>query len=380
MKLVAWVVLLGGSVLGADAPQKGVVLEDVRCLRDATQGYALYVPSNYSADREWPLLLAFDPRARGLNAVERFAEAAEKYGWIVAGSNNSRNGSWDLSLAALGAMSKDVLERFRVNEKRLYTAGMSGGARVAMQIGLSTGGNVAGVIAGSAGYPDSQPRKTVTFAVFGVAGTEDFNWYEMQEVDKALKTPHRLRIFEGGHVWMPKEVASEAVEWMELVAMRKKLRALDAKVVEALWNRREASAKGLTGKAAWEAWKALGEDFAGLYERASEAAEMAKKLEKDKSVKEGVKHEREEMELELQVRREISAAEAGLGEPTRRRDSLEQLSEKVGRLVRQGKQEKDSVERRVARRVTRGLSSAVSDTQYRKVLEEAGLQRGMGRQ
>lgn len=193
---------------------QGEIVADIRCAADASQGYALYVPKAYRADKAWPLLLLFDPRARGVTGVERFAEAAEKFGWIVAGSNNSRNGSWDVSMASLTAMSRDLMARYSIDEKRMYTGGMSGGARVAMQVALGTG-RIAGVIAGSAGYPDSEPRKSVPFKVFSVAGTEDFNWLEMQELDRALKTPHRLRIFEGGHVWMPKEVAIEAIEWME---------------------------------------------------------------------------------------------------------------------------------------------------------------------
>src|SRR2546423_11622446 len=65
----------------------GKVAPKVACEKDATQTYALYLPSTYTPKSQWPVLYAFDPSARGLVPVERFREAAEKYGFIVAGSN-----------------------------------------------------------------------------------------------------------------------------------------------------------------------------------------------------------------------------------------------------------------------------------------------------
>ena len=98
MVLVAFLAMLAAA---ADLP-RGETIPDVRCADDALQGYALYLPSCYTADREWPVIFAFDPGGRGLNPVERYKKAAEKYGYIVAGSNNSRNGSWDVSKGGSG--------------------------------------------------------------------------------------------------------------------------------------------------------------------------------------------------------------------------------------------------------------------------------------
>jgi poly(3-hydroxybutyrate) depolymerase len=140
----------------------GAVIERVECMGDATQTYALYVPSGYSSARRWTVLLAFDPAARGRVMVEKYRAAAEQYGVVVAASNNSRNGPVAISNAAAQAMIRDVSLRFSVDPQRLYLTGLSGGARVAMGIALG-GNNIAGVIASSAGFPDSQPRGRVDF-------------------------------------------------------------------------------------------------------------------------------------------------------------------------------------------------------------------------
>src|SRR5690349_15033911 len=73
---------------------------NITCAPDPSQSYALYLPSNYSPDRRWPIIYAFDPFARGTVPVELYKRAAEKYGYIVAGSNNAKNGPGSLEMAA----------------------------------------------------------------------------------------------------------------------------------------------------------------------------------------------------------------------------------------------------------------------------------------
>src|ERR1051326_6638302 len=91
--LFSILVLAVGLSFGAQAqtPAPGTVHASVTALADPTNSYALYLPSAYSPAKRWPLLLVFDPFARGEVSVKLFHEAAEKYGFIVVGSNNSRN-------------------------------------------------------------------------------------------------------------------------------------------------------------------------------------------------------------------------------------------------------------------------------------------------
>ena len=63
----------------SDLP-RGEIIAHVACAKDATQSYALYLPSNYTSDRSWPVIYAFDPGGRGQNPVDRYRAAAEKYG------------------------------------------------------------------------------------------------------------------------------------------------------------------------------------------------------------------------------------------------------------------------------------------------------------
>src|SRR5262245_30176848 len=109
---VAIAVIMRGTAT-AQPVVVGQILDDVQCTRDTEQHYSLYVPSTYTPERSWPVILAFDAGGRGGRAVERYQAAAEKYGYIVAGSNNSRNGPWQISVDAARAMNADLEEKFR---------------------------------------------------------------------------------------------------------------------------------------------------------------------------------------------------------------------------------------------------------------------------
>src|ERR1700724_3512568 len=135
-KPAVWLLLVffTGGTVSAQVLPRGQIIDDVRCGDDPAQHYSLYLPSNFTPDRMWPIILAFDAGGRGRRAVERYQVGAERYGYIVAGSNNSRNGPWKRSLDAARALTADVTGRFPVDLQRIYTAGMSGGARVAMML------------------------------------------------------------------------------------------------------------------------------------------------------------------------------------------------------------------------------------------------------
>jgi poly(3-hydroxybutyrate) depolymerase len=351
----------------------GRVIDDVRCVADPSQGYALYLPSNYTAAREWSLLIAFHPGANGRAITEKYRAAAEQYGYIVAGSNNSRNGPANVSAASVAAMSVDLGRRFSVDAHRLYLTGMSGGSRLALQVAL-TNPTVAGVIASSAGFLDNQPRTSVPFAVFGTAGTEDINHLEMRILDRTLRSPHRLVIFEGGHTLPPDAVALEAIEWMELQAMKSGRRGRDETFVDHLFDtRRRAASEAADPVAEVHRLEALAEDFRGLRDVTAIAAEAAA-LAKRPDVKTALARERADDDAEQQILSEVLTLEAGLGKADQRAQSLLRLRDRLARLSRAAAADVDSPERRQARRVLRqltmGAAERTTDPEYLDLLRQ----------
>jgi len=212
------------------ALEKGKIISKVKCLKNRTLNYAAYIPSTYSEDKKYPVIFCFDPSGNGVTPVEILMDDAEKLGYILVGSNVSKNGlAWDIIADHYDVLLADVTERLSVDSARIYTCGFSGGSRVASSIAILKGG-ISSVIGCSAGLPQLKEAIKTKFDYIGFAGSDDMNYAEMVNLDGALEKNnirHQLVVFEGTHAWPPKEVLSEAFTWMELHAMRDKKKPED---------------------------------------------------------------------------------------------------------------------------------------------------------
>ncbi len=342
----------------AEELPRGRVVETVATLKDSSQTYALYLPSNYTNARRWPILYCFDPLARGAVPVKLFSEAAERFGWVVVGSNNSRNGPVNDSVKAAYAMFEDTQARILVDARRVYATGFSGGARQSILIDFLCRHCLAGVIAVGAGYPpERKPAAPVTFALFGAAGTDDFNFPEMKTLDATLArlgATHRFESFDGGHAWATPELAAAAIEWMELQAIKTGLRPKDEAFAASVWERRLVEARRLEEEsksdAAYRAYKTLAADFRGLRDT-SEADGRTAALGASKEVKAALRDEAEQLERQQRLVAQLfELAEMRRGEFEVRVKAAADFRALVEGLRVKAKAEADSGERRVARR------------------------------
>jgi predicted esterase len=303
---VLWLSLISARTLVAQSGNNiqepefphGSIVPRVVCRNDPQQSYALYLPSNFSMARKWPVIYAFDPGARGQVAAEVIQKAAEKFGYIVAASDNSRNGAMGGSSQAAKAMWEDVQQRFPIDERRRYFAGMSGGARAATAFALACN-CVEGVIANAAGFPVSTPEPgNLKFVFFGAVGDADFNYGEFAQLRTNLEKTgarHRIRIFEGPYGWAPSEVWIQALDWLDIQSMIAGAMPLD-------WNRVQSSLKEATAHAkTYEAkgdllnavreYQSLVRDFANLAD-VTAAKTRVSDLEKSKELKSTEKQDR----------------------------------------------------------------------------------------
>jgi dienelactone hydrolase len=338
---------------------KGVVIERVVTQADASQSYALFLPPNYSPDKRWPIIYAFEPLARAALPVNLFKDAAIKYGYIVAASYNSRNGMQAAPLqAAITAVIDDTRKRFSIDDRRIYAAGFSGGARVATRIGYSCSGCIAGVIACGAGFPpDLPPNDTVRFAFFGTVGFGDFNYPEMIRLNDQLDglgLPHRIAFFDGVHQWASPELLVAAVEWMELQAMRSGRRVRDEAFIEMSWNRdlQQARADETAGKTfeAHRGYLALASDYR-LLKNVAEYEKKAASLRQTKAFKEAVIAEQRQIQMQEETAAQIiSLGGLLLSQPASRAETMKELRMTVERVRRIGEATNDTAERRAAKR------------------------------
>lgn len=323
------------------------------------------------------MLLAFDARARGDVPVKRYREAAEEFGYIVAGSNNSRNGPVEPEYAAARAMEADVTARFSIDPKRIYLAGQSGGARLALELAIQAKGRFAGVIASSAGLPPSMGVDVeLPFVVFGTAGTEDFNYLELTRLDRNVSTPHRVRIFPGGHAWLPGELAREALEWMEVQAMRTGTRPRDEAMIDRMFAARTKELADAPGKAeAYFVNFSIATEFEGLRD-VTAYVQAEERMANDRSVVDAVRRQVMADLAENQMEVRTRSLMDRLDSPPGRTDSLDELRTMLTRLAAEAHAQEDSETRRRARRI---LNDTISyngarpggrqDAEYMKLLD-----------
>jgi len=354
-----------------DQLPRGEIIDNVICKDKPDQSYVLYLPKDYSRDKEWPILFAFDPGARGKKPVELFKPAAEKYGYIVVGSNNSKNGPYYIADQAIFAMWKDTRQRFAVDSRRIYAAGFSGGARVATRFHMLTSKTCAGIIACGAGLPidfgDLGSLKPAAW--YGIIGLSDFNNYELLELDKALDHTtiiHQVDVIDAEHRWPPEEPLTRAVAWLEINAMKSNTRPKDDSLAQALYQEALTRANNL--------------ELAGNIPFAADAYDWAQKLfnglldtsyaEKKKALLTGSKVYKKFQQDEIDRSQKISKYLRSLDRvlyfienPQKKRLSPEEVLQELqlADLQKQSKRKKDLFDSSMAFRLMAGISNRVYD-------------------
>ncbi len=293
----------------------GKVIDRVICQADPAESYALYLPSGYNPAQRWPIIFIFDPLARGQVPVKLYREIAEKYGYILAGSNNSRNFSMEAASKAANAVWQDTHARLSLDERQVYTAGFSGGARVAGLVATRcTPCRIAGVIAQGAGYPvtDRPSGKDGLYYFFSV-GDEDFNWPEIVQARRQREdvgSPYRVRVFSGSHQWAPPEIMDDAVAWIRLKAMQAGVQPKDGDFVEKQFGRMKAEAvEAETRKdaiAQLSAYRSLVSDFDGL-ENVSEYQKRLAALRQSSALQKALKLEQQQIADQAAITADLSA-------------------------------------------------------------------------
>src|SRR5262249_139782 len=266
------------------------------------------------------------------------------------------------------ALWLDTHERFAIDEQRIYTAGMSGGARVASSFAIGMRDRVAGVIACCAGFPyaGTAPRG-MPFAYFALAGREDFNLIELHQLEESLTKAdvvHQLLTFDGEHSWPPKALLEEAVAWHEVAAFQKKLRPPDVGRINALYEQglRHAQSFETDGRPyeAFIRYRMLAQSFQGL-RAAEEAATKFQELQNNRDVRAQINQLKAADRLQESRWSELLNVTQGAKSAETRMHALADGRNFVERMRKQVEADAPTTERMVARRLLGQFSVAVSE-------------------
>ncbi len=192
----------------------------VVCLDDPSQTYELYIPPTAPTTTPSPILYCFDPGGNGKGILLAMADAALEHGWIVAASNNSRNGPWQDIFDAQDAIMHDTEQRLNLHPTRRFATGFSGGARAALALAFRYPDNICGVLCLGAGGPNlpSLTPSTDRLIVHLIIGTSDSNYtYDIPRTQgKLVANGIRCTVQEwsAGHIFPPHHLIAAGCRWL----------------------------------------------------------------------------------------------------------------------------------------------------------------------
>lgn len=137
--------------------------EEVKVTRDGFRGYFLvYTPSDYTADRTWPVILCFHGH-NGKPTTWPFKKVTGGKGFIIVGldykqkeyHDNFKYGLIDHEIRNMLEISKIVAKQLKLDTQTIFIGGFSQGGYTTSIVAEKLLGNVAGFLVLGAGRPRS---------------------------------------------------------------------------------------------------------------------------------------------------------------------------------------------------------------------------------
>ena len=186
----------------------------------------VYVPASLDRSRKHPLVFGSSPSGNAGELLTVWKDACDRFQWILAASNNFRNGKRSDKDAALQMETLSLLLRdYPVDEARVYATGLSGGGMHAHDLIADYPKIFRGIVVNTGMMPHHwqgndpfdvahYPRGKLAVLL---ASPTDFRFKEMQE-DRQLLEGLGWRVlwleFKGGHAYAPPESYVQAAAWL----------------------------------------------------------------------------------------------------------------------------------------------------------------------
>jgi hypothetical protein len=242
MKQIIYIVLLFSysfSFSQTSNYEKGKIIDSIKVKGTFTETFQLYIPNSYTNNTA--VVFIFDPMGNGTNGIKPFLKAAEQYNYVLVSSNNTKNGPYNNNIEITNRLFSYIFSEFKTDSRQIYTAGFSGGSRLAFTVAILTNA-IQGVIGCGASAPvelSQNQNSSVNFSYIGIVGDEDMNYQEMFKFKEWLNNAsinNELLTFEGSHRWPPDHEILRAFGWLELQAYKKNIRPINKEIISKLYN------------------------------------------------------------------------------------------------------------------------------------------------
>ncbi len=222
-----------------DRFRKGEIIDTIWVDKKLGESFSFYMPKSYEPSKQAPVIFIFEPMARGRTGIDPFISAADTYGYLLVCSNNTKNGPFEQNYPIVDRLFAKVFTSLKLDPKRVYTSGFSGGARLASSIAIKTG-QIQGVVSCGAGYTVNSGGlpTTQSFSYATIIGEEDMNYYELTFTRKYLtKTKLSYEVFtpDISHRWPTREQILMAFDWLQLEAYKNLLLPVDSTITKHIY-------------------------------------------------------------------------------------------------------------------------------------------------
>jgi hypothetical protein len=204
-----------------------------RGYESTNQTYQLFIPPDYDARRQWPLVMCVSPGDEPTGWPD-FEPICRSQGVIFASPMNTGNLQPFAKRARIVLdVLDDVRRRLSIDPDRVYLSGMSGGGRVAARVGYALPEACAGVLPICGSYslreePWVRVRVAERLSVALLEGETDWLRAESEReylpIMNAYQVRAKLITYPGGHTTPPANVLRDAFLWVEAgLEQRRKL-------------------------------------------------------------------------------------------------------------------------------------------------------------
>jgi hypothetical protein len=153
--------------------------------------YSAYIPPSYSGKEKFPVIIFLDPHGDGSFPLSKYKFLADKFGFLMIGSNESKNGiAYEQCKGILSKLVDESTSNLPGLKEDITVAGFSGGAKAALVAGNTITG-IRRIIYCGAAFPPKNIE--VQLPVLGFAGIKDMNYTEIKDFNYSLNggsVPH----------------------------------------------------------------------------------------------------------------------------------------------------------------------------------------------
>ncbi|WP_420601637.1 alpha/beta hydrolase [Flagellimonas sp.] len=215
--------------------KKGTILEALPVQDSIPDTFSLYLPTTFSTDKKWPLLLIFDLEGREKQALSMFVQAAEKEGYVLAAPKISDTTSISSNMVKTSEVIHSINRMLPIHKERVYTAGASTGARFANLVPIFLK-DVKGTVSIGASVANTDVLSVKRpFHFIGIVDENNYNYTQMLAVEKILdrfRFPNQVLIYESDRVWPDASYLKKAMQLFTLSAMAKKYIPTDSSYID----------------------------------------------------------------------------------------------------------------------------------------------------